>query len=65
VATDFRFELGYLVTGWTGFGLIGLGLLPMLRVAVSRPRARHAYVGWGTSLYLLGALLASMVAAAV
>jgi hypothetical protein len=72
VASDFRLELGYLVTGWTGYGLIGLGLLLMLPVAASRglapearlyPRSRNAYLGWGVSLYLLGALLASQVAA--
>jgi hypothetical protein len=74
VASDFRLELGYLVTGWTGYGLIGLGLLLMLPVAFSRglrpdarlyPRSRNAYLGWGVSLYLLGALLASQVATAV
>lgn len=72
VASDFRLELGYIVTGWTGYGLIGLGLLLMLPVATSRglrpearlyPRSRNAYFGWGVSLYLLGALLASQVAA--
>ena len=42
VAEDFRFELGYL-TGWSGFGLIALGLLLMLPLVVSaRPRLRNA-----------------------
>jgi hypothetical protein len=72
VASDFRLDPGYLLTGWTGYGLIGLGLLLMLPVAASRglrpearlyPRSRNAYLGWGVSLYLLGALLASQVAA--
>ena len=71
---DFRPEAGYLLTGWTGYGLIALGLLLMLPVAVSRgmhpehrlyPRGRKAYLGWGVSLYLLGALLASQVAISV
>jgi hypothetical protein len=65
VASDFRLELDYLVTGWTGYALIGLGLLLMLPAAVSNPRARNAYVGWGVSLYLLGAILASQVGMAM
>jgi hypothetical protein len=74
VASDFRLDLGYLLTGWTGYGLIGLGLLLLLPVAWSAgrspdsplyPRARHAYMGWGVSLYLMGLALASQVAAAV
>ena len=66
VAEDFRLEPGYL-TGWSGFGLIGLGLglLLMLPVVVARPRLRNVYMGWGMSLYLLGLALASQVAAAV
>ena len=65
VAEDFRFELGYL-TGWSGFGLIALGLLIMLPLVVSaRPRLRNVYMGWGVSLYLMGLALASQVAAAV
>ena len=65
VAEDFRLELGYL-TGWSGFGLIALGLLLMLPVVVSaRTRFRNAYMGWGVSLYVMGLGLASQVAAAV
>lgn len=72
IATEFRFELEYLVTGWTGYALIGLGLLFFVPVLVSigrspesrlYPRSRNAYAGWGTSLYLLGLILASQVAA--
>jgi len=72
VASDFRFELGYLVTGWSGYGLIGLGLLLLVPVVASRgrrpdtrmyPRRRNALIGWGVSLYLLGAVLAGQVAA--
>jgi hypothetical protein len=71
---DFRLEPGYLVTGWSGYGLIALGLLLLVPVVVSverhpdsrlYPRSRNAFLGWGTSLYLLGTALASIVGSAV
>ena len=71
IAEDFRFELEYLVTGWTAYGLIGLGLLFFVPVVVSigrrpdsrlYPRSRGAYAGWGVSLYTLGIMLAAQVA---
>lgn len=71
VATDFRLEVDYLVTGWTGYGLIALGLAFMLPVVISigrrptsrlYPRARNAYAAWGLALYVLGIALASQVA---
>ena len=71
IAEDFRFELDYLVTGWTAYALIGLGLLFFLPVVVSigrkpdsrlYPRSRGAYAGWGVSLYTLGIMLAAQVA---
>jgi hypothetical protein len=71
IAADFRFELGYLVTGWSAYLLIVLGLLFFIPVVVSigrrpdsrlYPRSRGAYVGWGVSLYLLGIMLATQVA---
>jgi hypothetical protein len=71
VASDFRIELEYLVTGWTAWVLICLGIALMLPVVISigrnpesrlYPRARNAYAGWGISLYLLGLMLASQVA---
>src|SRR5919108_630823 len=74
IATDFRFDPSYLVTGWTGYGLIALGLILLLPVAWSSgrnpesrlyPRMRNAYMGWGLSLYLMGFVLASQVASAV
>jgi hypothetical protein len=74
IATDFRFDASYLVTGWTGYGLITLGLLLLLPVAFSSgrnpesrlyPRLRNAYMGWGLSLYIMGFVLASQVASAV
>ena len=72
IADDFRLEVEYLVTGWTGYGLIVLGLLFFVPVLVSigrspesrlYPRGRNAYAGWAVSLYLLGVILASQVAA--
>jgi hypothetical protein len=72
IASDFRLDLEYLVTGWTGYSLIGLGLVFFVPVVVSigrnpesrlYPRSRNAYAAWGISLYLLGIALASQVAA--
>lgn len=74
IASDFRLDLGYLLTGWTGYGLIAFGLVLLLPVAWSAgrlpdsrfyPRFRNAYMGWGVSLYLMGLALATQVAAAV
>ena len=71
VASDFRLEPSYLVTGWAGYGLMALGLLFLVPVVVSigrvpgsrlYPRSRNAYVGWGVTLYVLGILLATQVA---
>jgi hypothetical protein len=73
IATDFRLEAEYLLTGWTGYGLIGAGLLFMVPVVASigrtpasklYPRSRKAYAAWGICLYLMGFALASQVAAA-
>jgi hypothetical protein len=71
IAEEFRLEFEYLVTGWTAYTLIGLGLLFFVPVVVSIgrrpesrlcPRNRGAYVGWGVSLYTLGIMLAAQVA---
>ena len=71
IAEDFRLELEYLVTGWTAYTLIGLGLLFFVPVLFSigrrpdsrfYPRSRGAYLGWGVSLYTLGIMLATQVA---
>jgi hypothetical protein len=71
VASDFRLDLHYLVTGWTAYTLIAVGLLFLVPVVLSigrnpesrlYPQARNAYLGWGTVLYLLGAALATQVA---
>jgi hypothetical protein len=72
IASDFRVEVDYIVTGWTGYGLIALGLLFFIPVVVSigrtpesrlYPRSRNAYAAWGICLYLLGIAIASQVAA--
>jgi hypothetical protein len=72
IASDFRVEWHYLVTGWTGYALIALGLLFAVPVVASigrspesrlYPRSRNAYAGWAVSLYLLGIVLATQVAA--
>ena len=71
IAEEFRLEFEYLVTGWTAYALIGLGLLFFVPVVLSigrrpdsrlYPRSRGAYVGWGVSLYTLGIMLAAQVA---
>jgi hypothetical protein len=74
VATDFRLELDYLLTGWLGYGLIAGGLLLLVPVAFSAgrrpgsrlyPRWRNVYMGWGVSLYIMGFAVAAQVAASV
>ena len=71
LAAQFRMDLGYLVSAWTGFALIALGLLCFVPVLASvgrspesrlYPRNRRALIGWGTSLYLLGLGLTVQVA---
>jgi hypothetical protein len=71
LASDFRLELDYLLTGWLGYGLIVGGLLLLLPVALSAgrrpgtrlyPRWRNAWMGWGVSLYLMGCVVAAQVA---
>jgi hypothetical protein len=70
IASDFRFDTGYLLTGWLAFGLIVLGLLLFVPVLMSigrrpysrfYPRSRNALAGWGISCYLLGVALATQV----
>ncbi len=74
MADDFHLDLGYLITGWMGYGLIALGLLLLVPVVLSvgrspdsrlYPRSRNVFIGWGTSLYILGTALASIVGSAV
>jgi hypothetical protein len=69
ITSDFRLEVGYLMSGWGPWALIVAGALCMVPVAVSlgrgalsrwwlSPEVRHTYAAWGISLYLLGLLLA-------
>jgi hypothetical protein len=71
IAADFRLDFDYLVTGWTAYALIVVGLLFFLPVVISigrrpdsrlYPRSRGALVGWGVSMYTLGIMLAAQVA---
>jgi hypothetical protein len=72
LASDFHIQLGTLITGWLGYGLILAGLACAIPVMLSigrapdsrlYPRSRNALAGWGVSLYLLGMALAVQVAA--
>lgn len=71
IASEFHLEPRYLVTGWSPWVLMALGLACCLVAAVLdwRNRSRRfygptggAWVGWGVSLYLLGFALATQVA---
>ena len=66
----YQLQLRYFL-GWTPWLLMVAGLAFYVPVLLSvgadpegrfYPRARNAYMGWGTSLYLLGFLLATQVA---
>ena len=72
IASDFRIDANYLLTGWLGYALIAFGLLILVPVLLSigrhpesrlYPRSRNALLGWGVSLYLLGMAVAVQVAA--
>lgn len=63
--------LTYLVSAWTPWVLMGLGLLCFVRIAIAdlryrdrrfHPPATGAWAGWGVTLYLLGFGLATQVA---
>jgi hypothetical protein len=71
IASQFRLDLHYLLTEWSPWLLIVVGLGFGLPVAWSAgrdpesrwyPRSRNAYAGWGVTLYLLGVVLAAQVA---
>jgi len=71
IASEFRLDARYLVTGWSPWALMALGLVCLVVAAVQdwRNRSRRfygptgaAWVGWGVSLYLLGFALATQVA---
>ncbi|HEX8054217.1 MAG TPA: hypothetical protein VF517_14595 [Thermoleophilaceae bacterium] len=68
-ATDFRWELVYLISGWGPFVLMGIGVLWFVPVVLSmhrtgysrlylRPVTRHACEAWGLVTYTLGFMLA-------
>lgn len=70
IASDFRLDARYLISGWLGYGMIALGLLILLPVLLSvgrhpesrlYPRSRNALAGWGVSLYIMGMALAVQV----
>jgi hypothetical protein len=72
VASTFEPSLGWLLTGASGFALIGAGLIAVTPVVVSigmtpdsrlYPRSRGALAGWGVSLYLLGSMLLLQIGA--
>ena len=67
---EFAWKWDYLL-GWTPWALMGAGLLFLLPVVLTSGlnsesrlylRSRHAYAGWGVSLYLLGFALGTQVA---
>src|SRR5262249_33946558 len=71
IASEFRLDPAYLVTGWTCWTLMGLGLVCLLPPAVRAwrdptppfaRRGRGAGYGWGVTLSLLGFALATQVA---
>lgn len=70
IAAAFRFEFSYLVTGWSPWVLMALGLLCAIPIAIHDLRDRErrfyspgtgAWAGWGVTLYLLGFALATQV----
>ncbi|WP_205698436.1 hypothetical protein [Conexibacter sp. SYSU D00693] len=71
IASEFELEWRYLLTGWTPWALMALGMLCFVRVWMLDRRARGsrfhvvgggAWFGWGVTLYLLGFALATQVA---
>ena len=71
IASEFRLDPAYLITGWTCWTLMGLGLACLVPPAVEvwrdpthrfHRRGTGAWYGWGVTLYLLGFALATQVA---
>jgi len=69
LASGFRWELVYLISGWGPFVLMTVGTLWFVVVVVSmdrtgysrlyiRPVTRHACLAWGLVTYMLGFMLA-------
>jgi hypothetical protein len=70
ITSEFRLDVGYVLSELSPWLLIAGGTLFLLPVVLSAgrdpesrfyPRARGAYLGWGVTLYLLGTGLAGMV----
>jgi hypothetical protein len=71
IAGEFRLDARYLVTGWTPWVLMVLGLCCFIPVVLEDWRdpdrrfyrsGTGAWFGWGITLYLLGFALATQVA---
>ena len=71
IASEFHLDAQYLITGWSPWVLMALGLLCFVPVVVEdwrdRDRRFHhagtgAWLGWAITLYLLGFALATQVA---
>ena len=72
IASEFRLDAVYLMAEWSPWLLIAAGLAFAVPVVWSAgrdphgrwyPRARNAYAGWASVLYLLGMALGVQVAA--
>jgi hypothetical protein len=70
IFASFRWDPTYMVSELTPWLLLIVGVAFLVPVAVSvgrnpesrlYPRARRAYIAWGTVLYLLGVILAIQV----
>jgi hypothetical protein len=71
IAGEFRLDANYLITGWSPWVLMALGLLCFVPVVLEDwrdpdRRFHHsgtgAWLGWAVTLYLLGFALATQVA---
>jgi hypothetical protein len=71
IASQFRLDPAYLLTGWSCWALVALGLACLVAAGLHEWRDRErrlyrcragAWFGWGVTLYLLGFALATQVA---
>jgi hypothetical protein len=71
IAGEFQLDLRYLVTGWSPWVLMAVGLVCAVPIWLADGRdrdrrfyrsPRRAWAGWGVTLYLLGFGLATQVA---
>jgi hypothetical protein len=71
IASEFHLDAKYLITGWSPWVLMALGLLCFVPVALEDWRdpdrrfyraGTGAWMGWAITLYLLGFALATQVA---